>query len=372
MTVAASTAPSLPPSPSHRLRGALLLFLLWTGIGLSFASQFYLSSSLSGRPIPWSQAISYALADWYVWAALSLVILRLCQRFPLERLQWSNHLLVHLIASVSLALAYTFLRALVAQAQNWVAGDPVPFSEAMQPLLFKTYHFNFIIYWVIASVAHAANYYRKFHQRERATLDLERRLTEARLQALRMQLNPHFLFNAMHSVSALMHKDVEAADSMLARLSELLRLTLNTDGAQTIPLSEELAILQRYLDIERIRFGDRLTIELDIAPAAQSCRVPALILQPVVENSLRHGIAPYARPGTVRVAAKRENDQLILTVEDNGGGLTRPMKEGIGLSNSRARLAELYGEQQSLTIEARPEGGLRVVLSLPAEPDATS
>lgn len=365
---ASLTAPTPALSPSRPLRSAALLFLLWTAIGLSFASQFYLSSTLSGRPITWTEAVSYALADWYVWAVLSLVPLTLSRRFPIEKLRWSNNVLVHLIASLSVALAYAFLRALVAQAQNFALGEPIPFHEAAQPLLFKTYHFNLIVYWVILAIAHAANYYRKYHERERTALDLERRLSDARLQALQMQLNPHFLFNAMHSISALMHRDVDAADSMLARLSELLRLTLKSDGSQTIPLSQELQILQAYLDIERIRFGDRLTIDLEIDPATTQIQVPSLILQPVVENALRHGIAPHARPGQLTITSSATADTLTLTVTDNGGGLPETIKEGIGISNTRTRLEELYANHQTFTLQNTTPTGTRAQITLPTQP----
>ncbi|MDQ8202470.1 histidine kinase [Pelagicoccus sp. SDUM812003] len=347
------------------LRAFLLLFALWTAIGLSFASQFYLSSSLSGYPVTWSQALSYSLVDWYVWAALSVGVLALCRRYPIERLRWSNPLLIHLIASTSIALLYAFIRALVAQAQSWLIGDPASYVELIQPLLFKTYHFNFIVYWVIAAIAHAASYYRKFHERERSALDLERRLTEARLQALQAQLNPHFLFNAMHSISALMHKDVDAADSMLAKLSDLLRLSLKKDKNQTIPLSEEITFLQSYLDIERIRFGDRLATEFDIPAELHTQHVPSFILQPIVENALKHGIAPYARPGKLTISARASERSLQLEVKDNGGGLADHTQDGIGLSNTKTRLSELYGDRQSFSITQRPEGGVRVLITLP-------
>ncbi len=367
MTLSTSQTDSNKPSPKSRLKSFGLLFMLWTAIGLSFASQFYLSSSLSGRPISWGQAISYSLADWYVWALLSLVVLRIAKRFPIEQLRWSRHILVHLIASTLIALAYALLRALVAQAQTWLIGDYASFPQVAEPLLFKTYLFNFIVYWVILAVAQAADYYRKYHERELATLELERSLSEARLQALQTQLNPHFLFNAMNSISALMHSDVDAADSMLARLSELLRLTLKSDGAQTIPLTQELEILERYLDIERVRFGDRLTIETRISPATLNCHVPSLILQPVVENSLRHGIAPYAKPGHLLIVSELIDGFLRITISDNGGGLPPNLKQGIGLSNTIARLSEIYGDRQSFSITNTIDApGTTAVLSLPA------
>lgn len=354
-----------------KLRTPILLLLLWTAIGLAFASQFYLSSTLSGRSIAWSEALSQSLADWYVWAVLSLVPLFLAKRHPIERRERTPSLLIHISASLLVALAYAFIRALVAQGQILALGELIPFIEIARPLLFKTFYFNVVIYWIIVAVTQAFDYYRKYHDREKATLELEKRLSEARLQALQMQLNPHFLFNAMHSISTLMHRDVEAADSMLARLSELLRLTLKSDNAQTIPLSQELQILERYLDIERIRFGDRLAIELDIDPETLAFHVPSLILQPVVENSLRHGIAPFSIQGVLKISSLCTDDDLVLTVTDNGGGIEKPITEGVGISNVRNRLQELYGGMHTFSISNnQPPPGVTVTLRFPATTDA--
>ena len=364
-----SLAAPHPPAAGRARRG-LLLFLLWTAIGLSFASQFYLSSSLLGRPISWGEALSYALGDWYVWAGLSLVTIYLARRYPIERLRWSDNLARHLIASALTALAYTLLRAAVGQAQSHLVGDPVNYLDILRPLFVKSFHFNLLIYWVILSVAHAANYYRKYHEREKRSIELEKRLAEARLQALQMQLNPHFLFNAMHSISALMHRDVEAADSMLARLSELLRLTLQADTTPLIPLRRELEILERYLDIERVRFGDRLATSVDVPPDTRELLVPCLILQPIVENAIKHGIAPYARPGKIALAARLSPDQsrLSIVISDNGGGLARPIAEGIGLSNTKARLAALYPGNHRFAFEPGQPSGIVVSLEIPATP----
>jgi len=367
----AATIPLPPGEPGLPLKKALLGFALWTGIALLFGFQFYLASSLSGRPIAWSEALSHALFDWYLWAALSLPALHLCRRRPIERLEWSNPVAAHLLASLLAAFLYTLARAAIGQLQSRLVGDPVAYVDIFRPLFIKSFHFNVLIYWIIVAVVHAAAYYRKYHERERRALELERRLAQARLQALRMQLNPHFLFNAMHSVSALMRQDVEAADRMLVRLSDLLRLTLEIGDAQVIPLEDELALLERYLDIERVRLGDRLSAAIDVEPAVRDIPVPCLLLQPIVENAIKHGIAPKARPGSLAVSGRLVEDgrQLLLEVSDDGGGLPggAPGGSGVGLSNTRARLEQLYGENAAFRIENRPEGGACVRIALPAE-----
>lgn len=354
------------------MRG-LLIFGFWTLIGLSFASQFYISSAKVGNPVTWSQAMSSSLLDWYVFAVLSFPVILLARHFHFDSAFWRRSIGVHLVACAVFSLGYMILRAWVGQAQYWWNDQPVSFAAAFKPLLVKTWHFNLLIYWVIVSVSHAFDYYRKFQDRELQTLELEKRLTEAKLQALQMQLNPHFLFNTLHAISSLMHKDVEAADRMIARLSDLLRRTLESTDTQEVSLRQELDFLQSYLEIEQTRFGDRLTLRMDIAPDTLDARVPNLILQPLVENAIRHGLEPHARPGQIELSARRENGRLRLQVRDNGGGLPthQPLEEGVGLANTRARLQQLYSDAHRFEFHNAPAGGLEVRVTIPFRSDPT-
>src|SRR5262249_12543584 len=198
--------------------------------------------------------------------------------------------------------------------------------------------YTLLIYWIIVVVNHAFDYYQKYREREMRALDLEKRLAQAKLQALQMQLNPHFLFNTLHSISSLMHRDVEAADRMIDRLSDLLRSALEGSDTQEGELQDELEFLKRYLEIEQPRLGDRLTVKMDIEPDTLRARVPNLILQPLVENAIRHGIEPRARPGRIELRAQRKDATLALEVRDNGIGIKEGelFDEGVGLSNTRA------------------------------------
>ena len=344
------------------------LFLgFWTLIGLSFASQFYLSSSLLGRGVSWRQAITYSLGDWYVWAVLSVPIIWFARRFHLERHNWPRRIVIHLGAGAVVSLTYTALRSLAGLWQLQLSGDPLIFSAAFKPLLVKIWHFNLLIYGVIVSIVHAFDYYQKFRERELRSLELEKHLAEAKLEALQMQLNPHFLFNTLHGISALMHKDVETADRILSRLSDLLRRTLENTGTQEVPLKQELDFLERYLEIERTRFGDRLTVRMYIDPDTLEAQVPNLVLQPLVENAIRHGIEPHSRPGIIELRAQRKNGMLELQVQDNGAGLAggQPIEEGIGLSNTRARLQQLYGSAHQFQLSNLTSGGLVVSITIP-------
>lgn len=359
------------PLPASRLilRG-LGVWLFWSLVGLAFASQVYLSSALLGRSIHWSQAISYALADWYVWAIVSAPVLWLARRFPPERGAVSRTAGIHLVGAIGCSLLYVLIRAAVGVAHGWMIDEPASYGEIFRPLLVKTFPFNLLVYGVILSVSHALDYYRKYHERTVHTLELENHLTEARLQSLLRQLKPHFLFNTLNGIASLMHSDVDAADRMLVRLSELLRLTMAQSGQPLTTLRAELEFIEKYLDIERIRFRDRLTVEYDVRDDALDAATPNLILQPIVENAIRHGIEPHPRAGKITVRARRDSARLMIAVLDTGagvppGGFTR---EGIGVANTRARLRELYGDQHRFEMSNRPEGGLQVLLEIPLSP----
>jgi len=337
-------------------------FCFWTLLGLSFASQFYISSAKAGLAVTWMQAVSYALGDWYVFAALSIPVIPLARRFHFEAGSAVRSLLVHAFGSVVFSLSYMVIRAYVGQWQSAAS-----FEEAFKPLLVKTWHFNLLIYWVIVAVSQAFEYYQRYRERELRTVELEKGLAQAKLQALQMQLNPHFLFNTLHSISSLMHKDVEAADRMVMRLGDLLRAALEGADTQEVTLRQELEFLERYLEIEKIRFGNRLTIKKKIEANILDAQVPNLILQPLVENAIRHGIEPWSKPGCIELKALRNDNRLILSVADNGAGLLdhKPDEEGVGLSNTRARLRELYGKEHHFELRRGPDGGLLVQLTIP-------
>jgi len=350
-----------PPSQKRWLKWPLG-FAFWTAIGLSFAFQFYVSSAKAGLDVSWKQAVGYALGDWYVFALLSIPVVWLAGRFQFESGKRLLSLAVHIPSSLAFSLAYMVLRAWIGTWQSEAS-----FADAFQPLLVKTWHFNLLIYWVIVAVSFAFDYYHKYRERELRAVELEKRLAQAKLQALQMQLNPHFLFNSLHSISSLMHQDVDAADRMIVRLSDLLRAALDNSDAQEVTLGKEIEFLKRYLEIEQIRFGKRLTVQMDVAMDTLDAQVPNLILQPLVENAIRHGIEPHAKPGRIELRSKREADVLTLEVCDNGAGLVadKSLVENVGLSNTRARLQTLHAGAHRLEFHNVPGGGLRVRLAIP-------
>lgn len=351
----------------------LVLIAFWTLVGLAFAEQFYLSSALLGRTVTWAQAVTYSLGDWYVWAVLSVPIVRFARRFPPERGQAWRTVGVHLAAALAFSFVYVALRSVVGQLHSRFIDEPVAISEVFRPLLVKTFPFNLLIYGVIVSVSHAIDYYRKYHERTVHALELEKHLAEARLESLLRQLKPHFLFNTLNGIASLMHRDVQAADRMVVRLSELLRLTMHRSNEPLATVRDEIAFIEKYLEIERLRFSDRLSVAIAVDPAALDARLPSLIVQPLVENAIRHGLEPHVRPGRIAIAVQRLPDTLVVSVRDNGAGMPPGgfKREGIGLGNTRARLRQMYGEGHRFELVNCPEGGLEVRLTLPA-PNASA
>lgn len=346
-------------------------FLGWTLIGVFFGSQLYLASALGfGMPLAWYQAFASGLADWYIWGALTPLIFWSGRRFRLDRGQWPARLLLHLVASVFVSLAQLLLTTGIAQLLGSIGGRPFPFLMGLQFALVVKFHWNVVIYWAVLGFSHALAYYRESRQRALETLQLESQLAHARLESLKMQLNPHFLFNALNTVSQFIFEAPEKADRMVTNLGELLRLSLDAGGEHQVTLRQELEFLNRYLDIQKARFGDRLTTHFDIDDGLYDALVPTLILQPLVENAVRHGISPRSAQGRIEIDAQVRGSMLCLRVRDNGAGLDESepaRREGVGLGNTRARLRQLYGPDQNLTFAARPGGGVVVTLTFPLQ-----
>jgi signal transduction histidine kinase len=305
------------------------------------------------------------LSDWYVWAALTPLVLWLARRYPLRAGRWGRPLLLHTAVSVALALLLITLDVPLVLALRQAPDEPLSPAEAWQRYFFLEFHLYVLLYWALLCVAHALAYYRDARDRRLEAAWLEGQLARAELNALKMQLDPHFLFNTLNAISALMHRDVEAADRMMGLLGDLLRRTLGAAGAQEVPLAQELDFVGRYLEIQQARFGGRLAVALDIEPGTLGARVPTLILQPLVENAIRHGIAPRPRGGRVEVRSRRREGALHLEVFDDGPGLPPEAaggcQEGVGLTNTRARLRHLYGPDHRLELS---NGGAGVVVTL--------
>ncbi len=394
------------------LVSAVVLAGVWVALVLFFAAQFVLTGSLE-----WSEAVGRAVVFWRPWLLLLPLVLLLTRWLLFRQVPFSGSLLAHAAGctlAVLLCHAVTPDRPPQRSPGERVPGQPGPPSDsspppgrgpvpgppgprgerpgpprgmaggrpvggsaftggagrprgAFGPLGFRTV-IDVVIYGGVVSVTCAVAFLRRSQQRERRALELEASLATARLDALRLQINPHFLFNTLNAAASLVHSRPDAADEMISSLSELLRASLQGTGTHEITLAREIELLRLYMDIERTRFGERISFREDIPGELLGALVPALVLQPLVENAVRHGLEPRPGPGAVTVAARRETGRLVLAVSDDGVGFSAGSAvrgSGIGLANTRDRLRALYGGEQHLRMEALPPGGSRIEISLP-------
>ncbi len=366
------------PGHSRRWLTTVLVLGIWTALGFFMASVSYLILHSASRTpselratngqVTWSELLGLGLAEWYGWALLSLVVFRVARRFPFEQGRWLRSLLAHLPISALFAVLATALLVVEHHFLRQALPKPTRSPEFLQLFFLVNLQENLVVYWILVGVYHALAYYRKYRERELRASQLEARLARAQLQVLKMQLHPHFLFNTLHAISALMHQDVEVADRMLARLASLLRSALENADRQEVTLREELDFIHPYLEIEQARLGTRLSVQMDIDPTTMDAAVPNLVLQPLVENAIRHGLAPRSEAGRVLILSRRQADRLCLQVCDDGPGLParpRALREGIGLSNTRSRLQQLYGNAHRFELTNGEGKGLMASVTIP-------
>lgn len=339
----------------NRARSLGLIVLAWTGAGLLLAAQAYVSEAMRGRPMPVTRSLAVWLGFTAVWALLTPAVVSIARRFPFAGSNVFRALTAHaagaaIVVTLQLAL-FAFLAPVTgatSAAGTWLA--------TFQRLLGAAFILDLPVYAVVVFVAEFARVATEARERERRALTLEAQLAEARLRALRSQIQPHFLFNALNTVAVVMEEDVESAQRVLVKLATLLRKAVDTSKEHDVPLREEIEFVRAYLEIEQARFPDRLTMTIDVADDALDARVPSLILQPLVENAVRHGIARRAQPGRIAVAVRRIENDLHMTVRDDGPGFADGARDGVGLENTRGRLAELYGNRHTFEITSGSSG----------------
>jgi two-component system LytT family sensor kinase len=342
---------------------------LWLLLSAVFASQLF----LAGFVTPWPRAFAAEAMYWFCWALLAPAVFWMCRR--LYQLHWTRYAPALFMGAIVAAILQPLIAQLLLTLQSWLQlcvghCDPVPawFSSASLAQTVRVAGVNLPVYAGVVLAWHAALYYRESRDRQLQATQLESLLNQAQLQALRSQLNPHFLFNALHSIAELVHENPKLAETLIVRLGELLRQVLQSSAAQEIALAEELGFIRSYVEIEQMRLGERLQVTWDIDETLLAVRVPTLILQPLVENAIQHGIAASTRAGALTIRARSSAGFLVLEVRDTGPGMSRESPGsggGIGLANTRLRLQRLYGERQKF--ELFEEDGLIVTVRIPLE-----
>lgn len=348
----------------HRWLRWGVYFVVWSMIGVVYSLHLYLVKHDSSIENPWI-VLWWGMPDVYIWAVLAIFMLPILRRLPLQPQHLGQNLMIYLVFSGFFAAAHLFI-SLALDMMLYAE----PFAERLYFFFRVQFIENIIYYWMMLFLYNAWQYYHKYQDRKVQASQLETQLANAQVKALKMQLNPHFLFNTLNAISALVEDQPKSARTMLARLSDLLRHTLDSGSRQQQTLKEELEFIRLYLNIESVRFSDRLQVAYDISPQTQEMSIPSLILQPLVENSIVHGIANRAENGKVIIRSLIQDHHLILEVWDNGHDLksfrANGRATGIGLSNTRQRLKHLYGEAGHIDLKRENDGTL-VTLTIPIQ-----
>jgi two-component sensor histidine kinase len=353
-------------SPRHLRWNLLVVGWLVYASYMSVAS--YVVSERLGRPVSWPRAIAGDFSYAAIWLAFTPLVLWIARRFPFERGKLWTRGALHLVCSILLAMVHKAVHNLaMAGYLNLTEGNAFSWDPQFRNV-WAYFDYGIQLYWMILLFKFAYEYYVLYQDRKVKAAQLEAQLVRAQLQSLRMQLQPHFLFNTLNAISVLIQKDPSLARKTLARLSDLLRSTLEHVGVQYVSLRAELEFLDRYLQIEQTRFGDRLTVDVHVEPDTLEAFVPNMILQPLVENSIKHGITRNRGAATIAVRARHEDERLILEVRDNGHGLEtqqEELREGVGLATTRERLLRMYGAAQSFSLTPGEDGGANATVTIP-------
>lgn len=359
-----------------------LSFGVWTFIALAYTVTIYQLYRSTGSAMTFLDVLGLQSSQILVYPFLTPLVLTFANRHPVQRNNWIRTSLLLLGGGVVFAVLHVAVRGATPYAvwdprlHHWVSAvwDYQTHSFAIHWKMFRALFLTNVVddiafmYLPIVLIAYAASYYKKFRDRELRTSQLQAQLEKARLQALKSQLQPHFLFNTLNSISALMLTNVEAADRMITLLGDLLRISLETAGTQMTTLSRELEFVNCYIEIEKVRFEERLQVSIEVAPETLDASVPHLLLQPLVDNAIKHGISKLVSGGEIRISAKQDDADLHLEVRDNGPGFRESghsASGGVGLRITRERLETIYGQDQSLELLSLPEGGVAARVSIP-------
>lgn len=344
------------------------IWFWWTVFGLITAVQTHYRYQMAGRAFSWWDAILAEVSFTWIWALATPLVLWMAERFPVGGPNWWRNLGLHLIGAVVLGISTKALWDATVLPLVIPGKAPSGLRDAISMALLSL-DYGILQYGIVMLAQLARSYFWRAERVRLRAAQLEAELARAQLQALKMQLHPHFLFNTLNTISELVHEDPGTAEKMVIRLSDFLRLTLDHMGIPEVPLMVEIDFLKRYLEIEQMRFEDRLKVDIDVDPASAHGRVPNLILQPIVENALKHGLSRISGTGRLLIRAKSAAGRLLVRVMDNGPGIPSgrltDIREGVGLANTRRRLRQVYGEDHILSLSNAAGGGFEVTIDVP-------
>lgn len=372
MTVGIYRKPVLHAAGQYRLGRLLIMCGLLTFMGLVLSVNRYITGLLTNQSVPWLTALITQLLPQIIWCAFIPIVIWIDERLRLAGKRWPARLLIHFLASIIISMVQTAIFGLVYLPLSGLPEISLStLTQLYQSMALTRMVMGIVVYKLILTTKYALDYYEQYRAEKNHSALLEAQLAQAELQALKMQLQPHFLFNALNSISSLALEDARAAVHMIARLGDFLRLTIENNGTQIVSLEQELEFLRCYLDIEQVRFRDRLRVDIDVDSSTLRAQVPNLILQPIIENAIKHGVATRQAAGRICVRAHRNDGQLNIEVRDDGPGLPGNgnrilyVSEGIGLANTRERLRQLYRNDFTLELSNVAEGGTLVALKIP-------
>lgn len=350
------------------------MFLIMTVVTLLFTVRLYYIYSSSQSSIPLLKVLLWSVEEWYLWGLIGIFIILLLNRIRFTEKPRSIQAITLAVMTPVIPAVHLFLYANIWYLTRDLFQADVGTSytgtlDVFFDIMFSKYFHQLLTFVIIISIYYMYDYYRKLRMEKERLSELQNQLTEMQLETLKTQLQPHFLFNTLNTITALIHSDPDKADKMTTRLADLLRATLDNKGKDLIPLKEELEYIKRYLEIQKIRFEDRLTIRYDIDPSTLDIQIPYLLLQPLVENAIQHGITKNKDEGTISVKTVIMNQSLVLTVQDNGKGIATAedldSEQGIGISNIKQRLQRIYNNQAEMSFNQLTPAGLEVKLTIP-------
>ncbi len=354
-----------------------LIILFWVLMAIVSTLQTYYFYSMMPSSPPPLRAVYLACTYSFLWALVTPGILLLARLFPIDRQTMLRNLPLHILFSILVGLTHRLIWLAVQIRLPALQPRSELTVQRMISDLVTSFDYQAMVYWVVLAIHQGALYYRKYQEGRLRSSQLEAQLAQAQLSGLKMQLHPHFLFNTLHNINSMMYESVDRASEMICGLSDFLRLSLENTGQHQILLEREIDFIERYLEIERSRFEDRLEVDYRIGQDALEMLVPNLLLQPLVENAIKHGIARQSEGGKITISAEQRNGTLFLSVTNTGPSLSSdplsgaPHSFGIGLANTRARLRALYGDHAFFQLRNRPEGGVEAYISMPARPQET-